>query len=292
MSRSVAVSLLLVGLLLPACTTEEPVESNPTGLAQRPYDVEVPSGYDAARPAPLIVLLHGFGSDPATVAGYFDIAALAEQRGFLYVVPTGTPDAAGQLFWNATDACCDLDGIGTDDSAYLAELVQQVQSDYSVDPKRIYFVGHSNGGFMSYRMACDHSDVVAAIVSLAGAMWADPAACAPSEPVSVLQIHGTADGVVAYDGGVFAGHAHPGALATVEAWATYNGCATATTSEDGALDLDSRLTDAETSVLTYTGCPGSGAVELWSIADGAHSPSPSATFAPSIIDFLLAHPKA
>lgn len=284
--------MLLAGLILPACTADEPATNNSADLAARPFDVVVPASYDAQQPAPLIVLLHGFGSDATAVAEYFGIDALAQQRGFLYVVPTGTPDAAGQPFWNATDACCDLDGIGPDDAGYLSALVEQVQADYSIDPKRIYFVGHSNGGFMSYRMACDHADQVAAIVSLAGATWADPAACAPLQPVSVLQIHGTADGVIAYDGGAFAGHVQPGALANVETWATYNGCSSTFTTTDGALDLDTSNAGAETSVLAYTGCPAAGAVELWSIAGGAHSPALSDSFTASLVDFLLAHPKA
>src|SRR5205085_1985187 len=71
---------------------------------------------------------------------------------------------------------------------------------YSVDPRRIFVVGHSNGGFMAYRMACDHSDTVAAIVSVAGAMYDDARKCRAAHPVSVLQVHGPPDNVIPYQG--------------------------------------------------------------------------------------------
>jgi polyhydroxybutyrate depolymerase len=93
----------------------------------------------------------------------------------------------GARFWNATDACCDVDASGVDDSSYLAGLINEIGSHVAVDPRRVFVVGHSNGAFMSYRMACDHADTIAAIVSLAGAPPADPAACRPTEPVAILR---------------------------------------------------------------------------------------------------------
>ena len=113
----------------------------------------------------------------------------------LYATPNGTQDLLALRFWNATDACCDFFGSGVDDSTYLANLVAAIDSAVGVDPRRRFFVGHSNGGFMSYRMACDHADEVAAVVSIAGATFDDTADCAPVRPVSTLQIHGTSDTV-------------------------------------------------------------------------------------------------
>jgi len=287
MLRRQLLPLLSVALALVACSPSEATDS--TRPVAAVAGVHTPPGYDSARQYPLIVLLHGFGSNAATVESYFGIEPLSAQYGFLYVVPSGTPDIDGHQFWNATDACCDMFGAETDHSAALLELVHQVQAEYSVDPKRIYFVGHSNGGFMSYRMACDHADTVAAIVSLAGASWGDPAKCTPSQPVSVLQIHGTADNTIFYDGGEFSGRQHPAVHTTMELWARYNGCADTATVTASALDLDSGLPDAETSITQYSGCPADGAVELWSIEGGGHGPTLSASFTPSLIEFLLAH---
>ena len=176
-----------------------------TSAAERPFEVFAPSSYSPDAPMPLVVLLHGFGASGAIQEAYFRLEPLAEQRGFLFVHPDGTINALGKRFWNATDACCGFSST-VDDSAYLMSLIEQVQAQFNVDPKRICLVGHSNGGFMSYRMACEHADTIAAIVSLAGATYLDTDECDPTEPVSVLQIHGTAHDTIAFDGGSILGN--------------------------------------------------------------------------------------
>ncbi|MCU1361679.1 MAG: uncharacterized protein JWN99_2968 [Ilumatobacteraceae bacterium] len=272
-----------------ASTTSDPSAG---AFADRPYDVFVPSSYDGSQHVPLVISLHGYTSTGALQEAYFGLQPLAEDRGFLYVHPDGTKDIRNAQFWNATDACCDLASAGVDDSAYLTHIIDQVQAAYRVDAKRIFVLGHSNGGFMSYRMACDHADRVAAIVSLSGATFADSTRCQPSQPVSVLEIHGTADAVIAYDGGQILGHAYPGAQTSVATWAAYNGCGAIGPVASAQLDLEDHIAGAESSVVSYTGCPDSGEVELWTVPDGAHTPRLSPTFADDVLDFLFAHPKA
>ncbi|MEQ1703923.1 MAG: alpha/beta fold hydrolase [Ilumatobacteraceae bacterium] len=262
----------------------------PVDFTARPFEVFTPSSYDEATPMPLVVLLHGFGASGDIQEAYFQLQPLAEERGFLYVHPDGTVNQIGRQFWNATDACC---GFATtiDDSGYLLALIEQVEADYNVDPRRIYLVGHSNGGFMSYRMACDHADKIAAIASLAGATFADVEDCDPSEPVSVLQIHGTADETIPYTGGTILGNDHPSAQTTVDTWAGYNECAATTVDAAAALDLDANLAGAETSTEVFEDCPTGIGVELWTIDGGAHIPARTTDMSIGIIDFLFAHPK-
>ncbi len=262
----------------------------PVGGAERPVEVYVPSSYQEGTPMPLVILLHGYGAGGAVQDLYFGLKPIAESRGFLYAYPDGTPDADGKRFWNATDACCNFGQIDVDDSAYLQGVVDDIKARYTVDPKRVFFLGHSNGGFMSYRMACDHADTIAAIASLAGAMPTDTSKCQPSEPVAVLQIHGTADDTVLYDGGQIQGISYLGAMDSVKAWAGFDTCEM-TTTPGADLDLESTIAGAETKTEGFGGCQGNSRVELWSIEGGGHIPSISTDFTPQVIDFLFAHPK-
>jgi polyhydroxybutyrate depolymerase len=266
-------------------------DTGPIG-GDRPVVVHVPPGYNACVAAPLVVMLHGYTATGALEESYLRLTAQSDARGFLYAYPDGTVDASGNHFWNATDACCDLNGTMVDDSKYLSDLVVEIGRHYAVDPKRVFLVGHSNGAFMSYRMACDHSGQIAAIASLAGAMFSDVTKCSATSAVSVLEIHGTADAVIPYAGGTIQNHAFPGAQTSVSDWVTFDGCTTAPDTSAPPLDLDATLAGAETSVTKYgDGCSPGGHAELWTIQGGAHIPALSASFSGDVVDFLLAHPK-
>lgn len=266
----------------------------------RPVTVHVPPSYDPGKPAPLLILLHGYSSTGGGHDQYFHLGPAAMQRGFLYAYPDGTRDTSGNQFWSATDACCDFDRSGVNDVAYLDGVISAIEAALSVDPKRIDLIGHSNGGFMSYRMACTHADRIAAIVSLAGATFANPADCGPSEPVAVLQIHGTADDTIAFKGGTLqAGSgppmsSYPGAEQTVSTWARYDGCGDPVV-VDQRVDVDADISvagnPAEATVKRWTGCQPGGAVELWTVPNGNHVPNISASFPDAALDFLEAHPK-
>ena len=279
-------------------TATTPTPTQPTKVdliaqrfASRPFGVFVPSSITPGVPAPLIVLLHGYSGSGTQIEDYFGLEPVAEQRGMLLVHPSGTVDEFGLRFWDATDACCRRSGDPVDDSGYLLDVIDAVSERYAVDPDRIWLVGHSNGGFMSYRMACDHADRIAAIVSLAGTGFVDASRCSPSAAVSVLQIHGTADRVIDYDGGEIFDHPYPGALDTLSGWMTNNSCGGTLVESGERLDLDTELEDDDTTVLRAEACPPGIAVELWRIDEGAHSPVLSPDFASLVIDFLQAHPK-
>lgn len=262
----------------------------------RPVDVQVPDGYQPGTPAPLLILLHGYSISGVVEELYLHLGPTANEHGFLYAHPNGTIDQQGEYFWNATDACCNYDGSTVDDSAYLASVIDEIAARYSVDAKRIYVMGHSNGGFMAYRLACDHADRIAAIVSLAGAMWEDATKCQPQSPVAVLEIHGTSDSEVLFDGSPGSGMpgdgAYPSAETSVKDWAMLDGCALTPDTSAPPLDLDDQLAGAETTVEKYAeGCKAGGGAELWSIQGGSHLPTVSDTFREDVFQFLLAHPK-
>jgi polyhydroxybutyrate depolymerase len=255
-------------------------------ITDRPYDSYVPPHYDPSKPAPLVVMLHGYGATPFVEDAVFGLTEFQATSDFLLAEPSGRIDSMQHPFWNATDACCDFDHTGVDDVAYLNAVIDDMQARYNVDPKRIFVTGHSNGGFMSYRLACDASPRLAAIVSLAGAMWLDTSKCKPTSPVAVLEVHGDADNMVAYGGTA----QYPSAAVSVGDWAMFNGCAGALTPTGRTLDLDATLPGAETVESTYA-CT-TGAATLWTIHGGNHVPNfQMPTWAQSIYAFMQAHPK-
>lgn len=259
----------------------------------RPVTLSVPSTYDGACPAPLILVLHGYGAAGVLEESYLGLTGLVEGRGVLLVSPDGTLDSDGKAFWNAgIDACCNFNGSPVDDLKYLGDLLAEIRGVYNVDPGRIFVVGHSNGGFMAHRLGCELSPTISAVVSLAGNVSQEPIACRPAVPVSVLQIHGDQDGTVLYDGGTNIvgkdGGAYAGALETTTRWADDDGCASTRT--DGApIDLDSMLPGAETAVTSFDGCPAGTDVTLWTIQGGGHIPAVGSRFPGLVWRWLEAH---
>jgi polyhydroxybutyrate depolymerase len=268
-------------------TTAPALPTSGTGtvdIGGRPVTVHVPDSYDPARPAPLVVLLHGYSSNAQEQESYLRLTDESDRRGFVYAYPEGTVDGRGKRFWNATDACCDFGSAKPDDSKYLSELISALQATYRID--RVFLIGHSNGGFMAFRMACDHADQITGIASLNGATWNDTAQCKPSEPVAVLAIHSSDDESISFEGGVNGPGTYPSAAGTVDQWRDFNRCPDAAT-DAPALDLVPDLPAAETSVRTYQNCAGRTAVQSWTINGGRHIPAFGPTFAPAVMDFLL-----
>ena len=147
---------------------------------------------------PLIVSLHGYGGDAASHMTYVPLHERVNTDGFALLLPNGTLDGQGIRFWNPTDRCCDSGKTGGDDVAYLTELVARAKKIKDFGP--VYFFGYSNGGFMSYHMACKGLPGLRAVASLAGTSYVEDSSCDGAPPVSVLHIHGTADNVILFEG--------------------------------------------------------------------------------------------
>jgi polyhydroxybutyrate depolymerase len=249
---------------------------------------------------PLVIMLHGYGSPNGGLGeeSNMQIEPYAESRGFLYCHPDGTIDQWGYHFWKANDVCCDWGNTGVDDAGYLRSLLDEIPGHFAVDRKRIYLVGHSNGGMMAYRMASLFADRIAGIAILDSTPFLDLNPNTPSAPVNLVHIHGTADEQIPYQGGALIGvglpanlPAVPGARQAVQMWADYNGATDPVTEPTPSLDLTTDIVGLDTIITRYgTSLPG-GAVELWTINGGDHVPNLTAQFAPKVIDWLVAHPK-
>jgi polyhydroxybutyrate depolymerase len=298
-------SLALAAIVLAACGSDPaplvdagvvvdsstPIDGGPRvprvlGPADRRAEFVVPPAHDGTTPLPLMVMLHGYGGTAAIEDLYFRSTVMARERGFYLILPDGTVDSSGKHFWNATPACCNFEGSTVDDVAYLTALIDEAESLVPVDTTRVYIYGHSNGGFMSYRMACELSERVTAIVSLAGGDYPTDTTCVPTRAVSVLQVHGTADTTIRFAGT----SGYPAARDTVLRWAGRAACDATMSTAGASLDLVDSLPGAETSVEQWrTGCEPGVDAELWTIADGTHIPSFNASWPSAVADWLLRH---
>jgi polyhydroxybutyrate depolymerase len=228
----------------------------------RDYRLYVPSVYDGSEAVPLVFNLHGYTSNAFQQEAYGDFRPIADTANFLLVHPNGTQDQSGTTFWNAFGSPTET----VDDVSFLSALIDSLNVEYNIDLNRVYSTGMSNGGFMSYRLACELGSRIAAIASVTGAMI-DPAllACNPSHPTPAMQIHGTADPTVPYNGatGVL------GAVASAEYWVGFNNC-NPTPVETAVPDID--MTDLCTADhFVYSDGDAGSSVEFYRVNGGAHT---------------------
>lgn len=256
-------------LLLVACTGSEPEDTGPafdpdppTELAadSRPAPVVLPEDYDIGRSYPLVIMLHGYGANGTAQDVIFGLTGQVEERDFLLVKPEGTTDESGRQFWNAATECCDFGNTGVDDVAYLAGLVEEAKTLYPI--AHVAFVGHSNGGFMAYRMACERPDLVDRIGALAGTLSPVASECPATDFVEVLHMHGTDDGTIAYESST----GHLGAEDSIGFWAELGGCTGP--SMVGTADHLGSVDGEETEIEAWD-CD-QGELELWTSLGGDH----------------------
>lgn len=250
---------------LPDGATQAPMCSGKTGAAgdkpmtlmvggkARTFDVHVPATYDPAKRTPLVFLFHGFTMTAAQMATASHFAAAADKHGMIVAFPSGISSS-----FNAGDCCGIAQSTGVDDVAFASAMIDAIQADYCVDAKRVFSAGFSNGGFLSYRLACELSDKIAAVAPVAGGLRIDLAACNPKRPVPLLHIHGTSDLLVPYDGGI--GAPHPVSY-SIDAFKTKNGCT-------GAGKVV--YTKDDVSCTKWDGCTAGADVELCTVTGGGH----------------------
>ncbi|HRK29013.1 MAG TPA: PHB depolymerase family esterase [Chitinophagales bacterium] len=184
-------SLCLLGVQnLPAQTNG----SFTFGGQNRTYIAYVPSGYAPGSSLPLVFVLHGFTQSAQAIMNYSGFNTVAEANNFIAVYPNGVGNA-----WNTNSGF--PGGSTADDVGFISALIDTMHATYGIDTASVFSCGFSAGGFMSHLLACELGNRIAAIAAVGGTM-SDAAfnACEPSRPVPVLQIHGTADAVVSYNG--------------------------------------------------------------------------------------------
>jgi polyhydroxybutyrate depolymerase len=226
-----------------------------SGGRQRTAVVHTPAAA-AGQPLPVLIALHGAAQDGTFFANYTGFSTLADAQKFIAVYPNALPSSRfdNRPFWNVDSA---VPGQ-PDDVTFISDLLDAVEAAHCVDATRIFATGVSNGGGMAARLGCDLSDRITAIAPVAGGYKSLPP-CHPAQRVSVLEVHGTYDGTVPYNGdkGTGAGAVMP----YVEAWAKIDGCPSA----------PNHTTPAPRVVrLLYTHCAARTAVAHLRIAGGGH----------------------
>ena len=243
--------------------------SNMSEAAPGPYGDSLRFLPESESSTALVVVLHSYRGDAASIIGYTGADGLVAQ-GAVVVAPNGRHDSRGSRFWDGTDACCDFDRSGGDDEGYVVDLITTTSGDTRAP---VYLVAHSNGSFLAHRLACNRPDLIDGIVVLAGAAPLD-AACVEGGTVDVLIVHGQEDQVVRFDGGdgllgQDASGPYPSARQSAETWATVNGC-DVESEEVGTVDLDEKVAGAETVMYSYGPCESGARVELWVVRGAPH----------------------
>lgn len=254
---------LLLSLCLPLLSIgQQTIDGSITFAGiQRDYILYVPEIYTPGEAVPLILNFHGYTSNAFEQLNYGDFRPIADTAGFIVVHPQGTVDLLGNTHFNVGWGTSSVDDLG-----FTAALIDSLSAEYSINQDRIYSTGMSNGGFMSYNLACEMSDRIAAIASVTGTMNINqPATCSPGHPMPVMEIHGTADATVPYTGNILFGTT-PAAVAY---WVNYNNCEP-TPSITSIPDTDGGDgCTAEHQV--YTGGNNGSTVEHFKIINGEHT---------------------
>ena len=231
-----------------------------TSGKKRRYLLHVPKTYQANRPTPLVICLHGFAEWPAHLQWLSHWNQLAEEFGFLVVYPAGS---SFPLRWFCNGPLNPTEQA-QQDVQFMADLVAQLKEHYHVDESRVYANGLSNGGGMSFLLACRLSERIAAIGSVGGAYLQPWAEYQPKRPVPAILFHGTADPIVPFHGGPSGMFAipFPDIPQWVQSLAERNGCQPIPTPLPAS---------GSVSGLRYTGGPSSAEVVFYTVRGGGHS---------------------
>ncbi len=226
----------------------------------RTYNIVLPSNYNEQQNFSMIIGMHGGASNAEQFESNSQLTDKANAEGFIIVYPNGT----GRLqTWNGGRCCGSAATENVDDIKFISMLIDKLTAEYKIDPKRIYATGHSNGGIMSYRLACELSNKIAAIAPNASTMeMITP--CMPSRAVPILHMHSKLDENVPYEGGYGVGisNAYFYPLDSVfTVWASNNGCN----------PVPQTIVKDNYTEKKWVDCDGNAVIDYYLTNDGSHS---------------------
>ncbi len=249
--------LLLTGFFCDAqsgVTLSDSIKSN--NIFRR-YRLYVPNSY-TGQAVPLVFNLHGYTSNATQQQNYSNFMPIADTAKFLMVYPEGT-NPSGPQYWNAGF------GPGANDVLFINDLIDSLDLAYNIDLNSVYSCGMSNGGIMSYYLACNLPNRIAAIASVTGDMLKIWQSCVPNRPFPVMEIHGTNDATVPYNGDATFSHID----SVIKKWRVFNSCnPTPVTTNVPDINTGDGATATH---YRYTGGTSGAEVELYKVNNGAHT---------------------
>ena len=226
----------------------------------REYILYIPNSYDGEESVPLVLNLHGYTSNAGEQMVYSNLIEVADTANFLVVHPMGTINEFNEPYWNSAQLS------DVDDIDFLNTLIDYLGNEYNVDLERVYSTGFSNGGYMSYTLACELSDKIAAIASVTGSMNnGQTISCSPERPVPVMQIHGTMDLTVPYFGSITSEPVED----VISFWVNFNDCSS--NASFFSLPNINTLDNSFVEHYIYSGGSNNSSVELYKIINGGHT---------------------
>jgi polyhydroxybutyrate depolymerase len=237
----------------------------------RTYRIHVPKQYQKSKSVPLVLAFHGGGGDMDYMANdeYYGLISKADLEGFVVVFPNGYSKFKSGKFatWNAGACCANARDKNIDDVGFVRKIVASLTRELNINRQMIFATGMSNGGMMSYRLACEMSDTITAIAAVAGTD--NTIHCQPREPVSILHIHAKNDDRVLFNGGAGEKFRDESKVtdfvsvpASVQKWVAQNHC------QSAPLRI---LEKPGAYCEKYSQCKGSVAVQLCVTDTGGHS---------------------
>jgi len=239
----------------------------------RTYLVHIPSRYDPKKPLPLVVVIHGAFDTAKGMEKFSGFSDLGDREDFIVLYPNGFGILGYFQHWNAGHCCGKAADENFDDVGFVAAAIEDVCARLSVDHSRIYMVGFSNGGMLTYRFAAERGDLLAAAAPLAASIGGRPSADAPEWhipkprlPISIISFHGIADDDVSFEGGISkhrkGTRSYWSVNDSINFWVKHNGCSPQSGKE--------YLLNGSIYVQSWTDCKNDSEIALYLIKDWGH----------------------
>jgi len=266
-----AILLPLLCLSFMSCLKKK--ESNPgsdgsitvDGLS-RTYTLHLPPNYEEGNDFSLVIAMHGGGGNGGQFESSSKLSQKADAAKFIVVYPNGVK-GNGLLkaqTWNAGGCCDYARDHNINDVKFISQLIDHLVANYKINPKKVYATGHSNGGMMAYRLACELSGKIAAIAPNSSTMVVTQP-CNASRAVPILHMHSVLDSNVPYTGGVgtgFSNHYNPPLDSVFQVWSLMNAC---------AAPAQVVVNNSSYKLTKWTGCSNNTSIQYYLTKDGGHA---------------------